>query len=185
MLVGCDALNSGNIFLTAPGFNRSEKRCRRHGFDRVPLIRSPAGGAPPPPPPELPSSPPAVPGAEKPRRVKKSHAKAKAAATSGGPRKGARTVAEPEPDEPAKMIRSVDRRRDGRRPGNYRTAFMIRADQAAARFATYRGPITKEIAATARAVALAWRQTLAGQIDRGLCLRAQSAGDAAPRACAG
>jgi Protein of unknown function (DUF3102) len=40
-------------------------------------------------------------------------------------------------------------------PENYRTAYLLRVDQAI-RFATYSGPITDEIVAGARAVAAAW-----------------------------
>jgi len=42
-------------------------------------------------------------------------------------------------------------------PQNYRTAFLLRADQAV-RFAVYSGPITKEIVAAADAVAATWQK---------------------------
>lgn len=40
-------------------------------------------------------------------------------------------------------------------PANYRTAYLLRADQAV-RFASYSGPITAEIISAARQVATAW-----------------------------
>lgn len=44
---------------------------------------------------------------------------------------------------------------DGEDPENYRTAYLLRADQAI-RFATYSGPVTKEIVTAARKAAAAW-----------------------------
>jgi len=48
-------------------------------------------------------------------------------------------------------------------PENYRTAFLLRAQQAV-RFAVYSGPVTKESIAAARAVAAAW-DTLARNLE--------------------
>lgn len=44
---------------------------------------------------------------------------------------------------------------DGEDPENYRTAYLLRADQAI-RFAAYSGPVTSETIAVARRVAAAW-----------------------------
>lgn len=50
-------------------------------------------------------------------------------------------------------------------PENYRTAYLLRADQAI-RFASYSGPINKEVISTARRVAAAWTE-LAEKLERG------------------
>lgn len=55
---------------------------------------------------------------------------------------------------------------DGEDPENYRTAYLLRVDQAV-RFAAYSGPITKEIVTAARAVAAAWSK-LAQKLERSL-----------------
>src|ERR1700722_7465044 len=49
-------------------------------------------------------------------------------------------------------------------PDNYRTAYLLRADQAR-RFASYSGPVTKELIAMARQVATAWNN-LAKQMEK-------------------
>lgn len=54
------------------------------------------------------------------------------------------------PDEPEPGIED-----DIEDPANYRTAFLLRVDQAG-RFAAYSGPITKELVAAARQVAAKW-----------------------------
>ena len=65
------------------------------------------------------------------------------------PTKRAPTVTEPDDDEPG-IEDEID-------PENYRTAFLIRADQAV-RFAAYSGPINHEIVAATRAAAAAWNK---------------------------
>jgi hypothetical protein len=55
---------------------------------------------------------------------------------------------------------------DGEDPENYRTAYLLRSDQAI-RFASYSGPVTKEIAAVARRVAAAWSK-LAQKLEKSL-----------------
>lgn len=51
-------------------------------------------------------------------------------------------------------------------PANYRGAFLIRADQAK-QFASYSGPVTPEIIAMARQVAMVWNN-LAAQLEKSL-----------------
>lgn len=51
-------------------------------------------------------------------------------------------------------------------PGNYRGAFLIRADQAK-QFATYSGPITSEVVTMARQVAAVW-EDLANKMEEKL-----------------
>lgn len=51
-------------------------------------------------------------------------------------------------------------------PENYRGAFLIRADQAK-QFASYSGPITSEVVAMARQVAMVWGN-LAAQLEKSL-----------------
>jgi hypothetical protein len=55
---------------------------------------------------------------------------------------------------------------DAEDPENYRTAYLLRVDQAI-RFASYSGPITKEIVASARQVARAWSK-LAQKLETAL-----------------
>lgn len=51
-------------------------------------------------------------------------------------------------------------------PANYRTSFLLRAEQAI-RFANHSGPVTEEIVATARSVAEAW-SSLADKLEKSL-----------------
>ena len=64
-------------------------------------------------------------------------------------------------------VENIEDEIDGEDPENYRTAFLLRAEQAI-RFASYsRGTVTKEISRTARAVAKAWA-TLATKLEKSL-----------------
>lgn len=65
---------------------------------------------------------------------------------------------------PAQRDEPDDEIEGGEEPENFRAAFLIRADQAM-RFATYSGPVTKEITSTARRVAAAWT-SLANQLEK-------------------
>jgi hypothetical protein len=51
-------------------------------------------------------------------------------------------------------------------PANYRTSFLLRAEQAI-RFAIHNGPVTRELVVRARAVAEAWSK-LADKLERSL-----------------
>lgn len=67
-----------------------------------------------------------------------------------------RPVEEPEPGVEADI--------DGEDPQNYRTAFLLRVDQAK-KFAVYSGPIRKDLAVAARQVAAVWEK-LAQQMEK-------------------
>jgi hypothetical protein len=68
------------------------------------------------------------------------------------------------PQEPADEEPGIEDEIDAEDPENYRTAYLLRVDQAL-RFAAYSGPIAKEIVPAARAVATAW-STLAQKLER-------------------